>query len=153
MSFNASAVQNSHLNDFANIFEKYCFAFKDNHKKAGELLEREGHSRNPEFQDAYEIIIGSIDYAVTPQSYDCTADVLVKHDGKSLFTHAELSTYLVSEFSLVESAKSTFEDVALNNENTKIRQTDYTDPSGSTYRLLFPLDNQESYYMTFTVDW
>jgi hypothetical protein len=153
MSFHASALQNSHLNDFANIFDKYCYSFKSNHNAAGSLLEKDGHTRNPEFQDAYEILIGSIDYAVTPQNYDCTADVLVKHNGKSLFKHSELNNYLVKEFDLVEVSTSSFDDVAINNRNTQIRQTDYTGPSGNNFRLLFPLDNQESYYMTFTIDW
>lgn len=153
MSFYTSAVQNSHLNDFTNIFDKYCFAFKGNHSAAGALLEKDGHTRNPEFQDAYEIVIGTIDYAVTPQNYDCTADVLVKHNGKSLFTHAELRNYLMKEFELIEVSSSSFDDVAINNRNTQILQTDYAGPSGNTFRLLFPLDNQESYYMTFTIDW
>ena len=153
MSFHASAAQNSHLNDFANIFDKYCFDFKNDHSAAGALLEKDGHTRNPEFQDAYEIVIGTIDYAVTPQNYDCTADVLVKRNGKSLFTHAELNKYLMKEFELTETSRSSFDDVALNNRNTQIRQTDYSAPSGHNYRLLFPLDNQESYYMTFTIDW
>jgi hypothetical protein len=153
MSFYASATQNSHLNNFATIFDKYCLAFKDDHSASGGRLEKDGHTRNPEFLDAYEIIIDTIDYAVTPQNYDCTADVLVKRNGKSLFTHTELNTYLMKEFELTESSTSSFDDVALNNRNTQIRQTDYTGPSGKSFRLLFPIDNQESYYMTFTIDW
>ncbi|RVU86268.1 hypothetical protein EOL70_02115 [Leucothrix sargassi] len=153
MSSIASATENSHLQNFTNIFDRYCYAFKGDHSSSGVLLEKDGHNRNPTFQDAYEILIGSIDYAVTPQQYDCTTDVLVKHKGQLLFTHDALNKHLVKAFNLIEVSTSSFEDVALNNQNTLIRQTDYKGPAGNNYRLLFPLDNQASYYMTFTIDW
>ena len=153
MSFSVSANQNTHLEDFAGIFGKYCYERRDDHSALGVLLERDGYLRNPTFQDAYEIVVGSIDYAVTPQNYDCTADVLVKHNGESLYSHKELSSYLMKEFNLSEVSQTSFEDVAINNRSTRILQTDYSSTSGHILRLLFPLDNQESYYMTFTIDW
>ncbi len=153
MSTHVSANQKSHVSDFVNIFKQYCFAFKDNPKAATTFLETRGLHRNPEFNDAYEIMIGEIDYAVTPQDMDCTADVLVRHRVGQLFTLTDISNSLKSTFGLTEVSTRYFQDVALNNRDTKIQQTDYTGRGGHKYRLLYPIDNQDSYYMTFTIDW
>jgi len=153
MSFHVSANQNPHVNDFINIFKKHCFAFKNNPDAAGTFLESRGYKRNPEFQDAYEILVGNIDYAVTPQHYDCTADVLVMHTGKRLFGYNELNSALKRTFGLTEINNRIFQDVALDNKNTKIQQTDYSGRGGHRFRLLYPKTNQNNYYMTFTIDW
>ena len=153
MSFHVSANPKNHVSDFVNIFKQYCFSFKDNPKAASTFLESRGLRRNPEFQDAYEIIIGDVDYAVTPQQMDCTADVVIKHRFGQLFSRTDIHNSLKSNFGLTEVATQYFQDVALNNRDTKIQQTDYTGRGGYKYRLLYPMNNQDSYYMTFTIDW
>lgn len=153
MSFHVSANQNTHTIDFIKIFKDFCYSYKNNPKGSTSALERSGLSRNPEFQDAYEILIGEVDYAVTPQQRDCTADVLVRHRNGLLFTRTEINNQLKLAFSLDEEDSRYFQDVALNNENTRIRQTDYIGRDGFRYRLLYPENNQSSYYMTFTVEW
>ena len=153
MSFHVSANPKSHVSDFVNIFKQYCFSFKDNPEDATTFLESRGLRRNSEFLDAYEIVIDDIDYAVTPQQLDCTADVLVRHRIGQLFSLADISNNLKSTFGLTEVGTQYFQDVALNNRDTKIQQTDYTDRAGYKYRLLYPVNNQGSYYMTFTIDW
>ena len=153
MSFHVSANQKIHVTEFVNIFKQYCFAFKDNPGAANAFLESRGLHRNPEFMDAYEIVLGDIDYAVTPQQMDCTADVLIKHRLGKLFSHKEINNKLKAIFGLTEVGTQYFQDVALNNRDTKIQQTDYTGSGGYKYRLLYPMNNQDSYYMTFTIDW
>jgi hypothetical protein len=153
MSFHVSATPKSHVSDFVSIFKQYCFSFKDNPKGATNFLESRGLRRNPEFQDAYEIVIGDVDYAVTPQVMDCTADVLIKSRTRKLFSRTEISNRLKSIFGLSEVGTQYFQDIALNNKDTKIQQTDYTGRGGYKYRLLYPMNNQDSYYMTFTIDW
>ena len=79
MSSLVSASQGNAGADFVDIFDRYCFAYKDQNAASAEKnLERSGKFRNPLFEDAYEIFIGSVDYAVTPQNHDCTTDVLVR---------------------------------------------------------------------------
>ena len=153
MSFHVSATPNHHITDFVNIFKQYCFNFKGNSKGASTFLEKRGLRRNPEYQDAYEIVVGGIDFAVTPQQIDCTADVLVKSRAGTLFSRKEINDTLKKTFNLTENESQYFQDVALNNKNTKIQQTDYTGRHGYKYRLLYPLSNQHSYYMTFTIEW
>jgi len=150
----ASAAQGSGGADFVNIFHKYCYAFKDQNAASAERnLERSGQFRNPQFEDAYEIFVGNIDYAVTPQNHDCTTDVLLKHNGQILFTQTQIMSRLIKQYGLRETNRRIFQDVALNNRNTKIQQTDFIGNTGHSYRLLYPLNNQDSYYMTFTIDW
>lgn len=153
MSFHVSANPTTHITDFINIFDKYCFSFKNNPNGAASSLENAGLRRNPEFLDAYEIVIGEVDYAVTPQQMDCTADVLIKQRTGKLFSRTEINNNLKKRFGLKEQGSRYFQDIALNNKDTKIQQTDYTSRDGFKYRLLYPLNNQGSYYMTFTIDW
>lgn len=155
ISCNVSAALGSQAADFINIFNQYCYAFKDRSASSAErYLESTGKFRNPQFEDAYEIFVGNIDYAVTPQHHDCTTDVLVKRsNGRLLFSHSQILSLLTKTFGLKELQRRTFQDVALNNRNTKIQQIDFTSSTGHAFRLLYPLSNQESYYMTFTIDW
>mgnify|MGYP000197483747 FL=1 len=150
----ASADQGSGGADFVNIFHKYCYAFKDRNAASAEKnLERSGKFRNPQFEDAYEIFVGSVDYAVTPQNHDCTTDVLLKRNGRVLFSQSQIMSQLIKLYGLKETNRRIFQDVALNNRNTKIQQTDFIGNTGHSYRMLYPLNNQDSYYMTFTIDW
>jgi len=143
---------NVHAIEFVNLFKKYCHA-SENNLAVEKRLRSDGHKRNEEFLDAYEILIGSIDYAITPLPDDCTADVRLIHDGKLLFTQTELVDLIRKEFSLTEIETREFEDTALNNKNTIILQSNFTDPGERTYRLLYPENNQASYYMTLTLRW
>lgn len=152
MSFHVSATPNDHLNDFVSLFDEYCYSFKDSPKSTQTHLEKRGYTLNKEY-DAYEILIDGIDYAITPQSKDCTTDVLLKHSKGTLFTLDQIDNMLTQKFSLTLLSNRSFEDVALNNKNTVIQQRDYRDGVGHGYRLLYPSDNQDSYYMTFTIEW
>lgn len=154
MSSLVSASPGNTGGDFVNIFDSYCFAYKDHNAASAEKnLERSGKFRNPLFEDAYEIFIGSVDYAVTPQNHDCTTDVLVKRGGQILFSQTQIMSRLISRYGLKETQRRIFQDVAMNNRNTKIQQTDFIGSTGHRFRMLYPLDNQDSYYMTFTIDW
>lgn len=152
MSFHTTAIAHNHLNDFVNLFDQFCYSFKDKPQSTRPYLEKMGHKLNPDY-DAYEILIRGVDYAITPQSRDCTTDVLLKHKQGTLFTLNQIDTMLTQKFQLTEISKRNFHDVALNNQNTTIQQRDYRDSAGHGYRLLYPSDNQDSYYMTFTIEW
>ena len=153
MSFHLSAIpSNNHLNDFVNLFDRYCYAFKNTPNKTVSHLEEMGHTVNPDY-DAYEILIDGIDYAITPQPSDCTTDVLLRHKTGTLFTLDQIHNFLTEKFKLTLVSSRSFQDVALNNQNTTIQQKDYRDSAGHGYRLLYPSDNQDSYYMTFTIEW
>ena len=152
MSFHVTAMPKNHLNDFVNLFDQYCYSFKGKPNKTVSHLEKMGHELNPDY-DAYEILIGGIDYAITPQHNDCTTDVLLRHGEGTLFTFDQIDKMLTQKFNLTLVSSRSFQDVALNNKNTQIQQRDYRDVAGMDYRLLYPSDNQDSYYMTFTIDW
>jgi len=152
MSFHVSAIPNNYLNDFVSLFDKYCYSFKGSPNKTVSYLEKRGYKINPDF-DAYEIFIDGIDYAITPQIDDCTTDVLLSHDEGPLFTFEQIDRILTQKFNLTLVSSRSFQDIALNNKDTKIQQRDYSDGAGHGYRLLYPSDNQDSYYMTFTIEW
>jgi len=152
ISFHASAATTNHLNDFVSLFDEYCYSFKEKPNATRSHLEKMGHKLNPDY-DAYEILIDDIDYAVTPQSKDCTTDVLLRRSNGTLFTLDQIDKTLTQKFGLSSTGNRSFQDVALNNQNTVIQQKDYRDDVGYIYRLLYPSDNQDSYYMTFTIEW
>ena len=152
ISFHVSAIPNSHLNDFVSLFDEYCYSFKEKPNATKSYLEKMGHTMNPDY-DAYEILINGIDYAITPRTEDCTTDVLLRHNNGSIFTLDQIDSKLTQTFNLTLVSSRSFQDVALNNQNTMIQQRDYLDGSGHSYRLLYPSDNQSSYYMTFTIEW
>ena len=152
MSFHVSAIPNNYLNDFVSLFDKYCYSFKGSQNKTVSYLKKRGYKINPDF-DAYEIFIDGIDYAITPQIDDCTTDVLLSHDEGPLFTFEQIDRILTQKFNLTLVSSRSFQDIALNNKDTKIQQRDYSDGAGHGYRLLYPSDNQDSYYMTFTIEW
>ena len=151
-SFHLSANPNTHTNDFVGLFDQYCYSFKDKPNSAHKHLRQTGHVINPDY-DAYEILIDGIDYALPPQPEDCTTDVLLRHNKRTLFTLDQIEKALSKKFHLTRIGSRSFQDVALNNQNTQIQQRDYRDGLGHSYRLLYPSDNQDSYYMTFTIDW
>ena len=148
----ASAHNNPHVVEFVDLFKKYCYV-SDSNLAVERRLIRDGYNRNEEFLDAYEIVIGSVDYAITPLPDDCTADVRLLHSGKLLFSQKELINRLRSEFALTEVESRKFDDIALNNKNTIILQSNFSDAKERTYRLLYPENNQASYYMTLTLRW
>ena len=152
MSFHVPAAANSSLNDFVNLFDEYCYSFKEKPSETHAYLAKMGYKINPEY-DAYEILIDDIDYAITPQAGDCTTDVLLKHKQGTLFSLDQIVVLLSKQFKLTEINSRSFNDVALNNQNTLIQQRDYKDSEGHNYRLLYPSNNQDSYYMTFTIEW
>ena len=57
MSFHIKALPDNHMNDFVNLFDQYCYSFKDKPKSSQHAyLEKQGHKINPDY-DAYEILI------------------------------------------------------------------------------------------------
>jgi len=148
----ASAHTNIHVVEFVDLFKRYCHASESN-LAVEKRLRKDGHKRNQEFYDAYEIMIGGVDYAITPLPDDCTADVRLIHRGKLLFTQTELVDLLIKEFALTEVESRKFDDIALNNKNTVVLQSNFTDKIERSYRLLYPENNQASYYMTLTLRW
>ena len=152
LSSYVSAAPNNHLNEFVRLFDDYCYSFKDKPNLTHSHLKKMGHKYIAEYE-AYEILIDDIDYAVTPQKKDCTTDVLLKHKNRTLFNLEQIEPQLLKKFQLTPVSNRSFQDVALNNQNTLILQRDYQDDDGRKYRLLYPSDNQDSYYMTFTIQW
>jgi len=150
--FHVSAIPNNHVNDFVKLFDQYCYSFKDKPTATRSYLEKMGHTLNPDY-DAYEILIDGVDYAITPQTDDCTTDVLIRQSKGVLFSLDQIDRLLIQRFKLTPVSSRSFQDVALNNQNTMIQQRDYRDNIGHGYRLLYPSDNQGSYYMTFTIEW
>ncbi|KAF3980827.1 MAG: hypothetical protein HFP76_00055 [Methylococcales symbiont of Iophon sp. n. MRB-2018] len=142
-----------HAQVFASLVQKYCIGFREIPAKLEAALKVGGFNKNIDYDDTFEKYIDRVDYAVTLDQEVCTTDVLLKPASTILFELKQLERFLLSELKLTMSKSKIDYELSSEYKRTKVVKRDYVDEQGKKHSLIFPLENQGEYYMTFDVYW
>jgi len=144
-------LENRHAQIFADVVKAYCMKFRETPAELEAKLEGDGFKKNESYDDTFQKHIESVDYAVTPDIGFCTTDVLLKPASTMLFEIDQIDAVFISKLNLKLSKSTIDYELSIEDKRTKVIKREYVDGLGTKYLLVYPLENQDEYYMTFDV--
>jgi len=146
---------NNTLSTFLAVHSEYCDAeFSHPSALSNALSKDTNYEALVEFDGIYEKTISNVSYAVSPEEDGCTTDVKLKMEGKNQlhFSFNQLNAELISRGYMLKGEKSLRREMGLDNEMLQVIEQKYISPHDTMTTLLFPLEREDQYYMTFFAD-
>lgn len=138
-----------HLTSFLSLHNQFCekkyassSSLKDELDKAPTLKPAS------EFEGVYEVLISDVSFAVSPEEDGCTTDVMVKSNGKQLFSFEDINSALLASGYIETGDPVSRKDIGTDQSELTIIEKKYISPSGEVTILDFPLEKMDKYYMT-----
>lgn len=145
--------QIQHAQIFAGVVQQYCIKYRKDPSTLGKVLRQDGFTASEGYDDTFEKDIDNVSYAITHDKASCTTDVLLMPASSLLFTFEQITAVLIKRLRL-KAGKATFEyHFIRDDKRTKVKKIEYTDDKHGKYILIYPLENQGEYYMTFDIPW
>lgn len=140
------------LANFLTVHNEYCDAEFSHFSALTNALEKD-RSYQPlaDFDGIYEKTILNVSYAVSPEEDGCTTDLKLKVAGnKQLhFSFNQLNAELIAKGYMLKGEKSLRREMGLDNKMLQVMEQKYISPRNTITTLLFPLEREDQYYMTF----
>lgn len=143
-------IKSEYLTTFLSLHNEFCERkykssdlLKQTLKKASELKLADN------FEGVYEVTVGDVSFAVSPEDDGCTTDVMVK-DKKNqlLFTFEDINEALLKQGYIETGEPESRKDLGIDQSELTIIEKKYISPSGEVTVLDYPLVKQDKYYMT-----
>ena len=138
---------------FLAIHNKYCDAVFANHKVRLKALSSDAEYKVlEEFNGVYEKKTSNVSYAVSPEESGCTTDIKLKTAEKDsvYFSFQQLNDALLANGYKQQGEKKHLSDLGINNDvMVKVIEQKYISPNKNITTLMFPLEKENQYYMTF----
>lgn len=152
-----SATDNSKntLSTFLAVHSEYCDAdFSHPSALSSALKGDKTYDESRDFDGIYEKTVSNVSYAVSPEEDGCTTDVKLKRVGTNQlhFSFNQLNSELLSKGYILKGDKSLRKEMGLDNEMLQVIEQKYISPHNTITTLLFPLEREDQYYMTFFAD-
>jgi len=146
---------NQSLSTFLALHDKYCAAEFSSVEKLTAALQND-----PEFSivEAYDGIfeskVADISYAVSPEEGGCTTDLKIKTASaeQPYFGFEEINAALLAKGYIARGQKEVHKEVGLDNRELSVAEQKYESKDNTISTLVFPLENEDQYYMTFFVE-
>ena len=138
-----------HLSKFLSLHTQFC----EKNYKSSESLKKDLDSAKElslakNFEGVYEILVGDISFAVSPEEDGCTTDVMIQKNGIQIFTFEEMNNALINH-GYKEAGKSVSRmDRGTDQSELTVLEKKYISPKGEITTLDFPLEKKDKYYMT-----
>jgi len=143
------------LATFLSVHSEYCDAeFSHPSALSNDLSKNTDYKVLDEFDGIYEKTVSNVSYAVSPEEDGCTTDLKLKVEGKNRlhFTFNQLNAELISKGYILKGKKNQRKEMGLDNVMLRVVEQKYVSPNNVTTTLLFPLEREDQYYMTFFAD-
>ncbi len=150
-----TASTNESLSTFLTLHDKYCGAEYTSAEHLTSVLQE-----NPEFQESesydgiFEKDVASISYAVSPEEGGCTTDLKIRTTSKSkaFFGFEDINNALLTKGYRTKGEKEIRTELGLDNRELKVVEQKYESKDSTISTLVFPLENEDQYYMTLFVE-
>lgn len=141
------------LATFLSVHSEYCDAdFSHPSALSNALSNDNAYKALTDFDGIYEKKVSNVSYAVSPEEDGCTTDLKLKVAGKMRFSFNQLNAELISKGYTLKGEKSLRREMGLDNEMLQVIEQKYVSPHNIVTTLLFPLEREDQYYMTFFAD-
>ena len=106
-----------------------------------------------EYGDVFEIMVHGVSYAVSPEDYGCTTDVLLQPDGEAetIFTLNEINARLLKPGYRNTGQDGVLSEEGLDGSTVQVTDIGYLTDTGERAVLSWPLDKVDNFCMTLTV--
>lgn len=145
--------ETSSLDTFLNIHHKYCEA--NEYKSPNDLVS--ALTEDPEFktitshEGIFEYVASNVSFAITPEAEGCTTDLKLKDKAteRSYFDFDEFNLALQAKGYRPHGEKRIIHEIGMNNQELRVIEQKYISPNNVQSVLVFPIEQQDQYYMTF----
>jgi hypothetical protein len=141
---------------FLAIHNKYCDAvFASNELRLKALSSNAAYKALDGFNDVYEKKISTVSYAVSPEENGCTTDIKLKETEKNTlyFSFQQLNAALLANGYKQQGEKNQLLEQGIDDHvMVKVMEQKYMSPNKNITTLMFPLEKENQYYMTFFAD-
>ena len=138
---------------FLAIHNEYCDAVFASHEVRLKALSRNAEYKVLEaFDDVYEKKTSNVSYAVSPEESGCTTDIKLKATEKDTlyFSFQQLNDALLANGYKQRGEKNHSLEQGINDDvMVKVMEQKYISPNKNITTLMFPLEKENQYYMTF----
>ena len=138
-----------HLSAFLSLHNQFCekkYSSSDSLKN--ELAKSPNLKLAKNFEGVYEIMVGDISFAVSPEEDGCTTDVMIQKGEKQLFTFEDINKALIDNGYVETGDPISRKDRGTDQTELTVIEKKYISPSGEVTTLDFPLEKKDKYYMT-----
>lgn len=138
-----------HLSTFLSLHNQFCekkYTSSDSLKV--ELAKSPKLSLAKNFEGVYEVVVGKISFAVSPEEDGCTTDVMVQDGEKQLFSFEDINKALIDSGYVETGDAVSRKDRGTDQTELTVIEKRYISPSGEITTLDFPLEKKDKYYMT-----
>lgn len=145
--------ETSSLETFLSIHDKYCEASE--YTSSIDLvnaLQEDPHFKTIQSHDGiFEYVASNVSFAITPEEEGCTTDLKLKNKAteRSYFDFDEFNLALQEKGYRPKGEKRIFQEIGMNNKELRVIEQKYISPNNVESVLVFPIEQQDQYYMTF----
>ncbi len=146
---------NNSLSTFLTLHDKYCGAEYASAEQLTSALQNDSEfTVSDSYDGIFEKNVSSISYAVSPEESGCTTDLKIKvaTHTQPYFGFEEINTALLTKGYKVKGEREIRTEVGLDNIELKVLEQQYESKNNVLLTLVFPLENEDQYYMTLFVE-
>lgn len=139
----------THLVTFLSLHNQFCEKkYSSSESLKNILAESKGLSLAKDYEGVYEVLVGDISFAISPEDDGCTTDVMIQRDGSQLFTFEDINKALIKSGYIETSDPVSRKDRGTDQSELTVIEKKYISPNGEVTTLDFPLEKKDKYYMT-----
>ncbi len=146
---------NNSLSTFLTLHDQYCAAeYASAEQLTSALQSDSGFTVSDSYDGIFEKSVSSISYAVSPEESGCTTDLKIKvaTNAQPYFGFEEINAALLTKGYKVKGKREVRTEVGLDNSELKVLEQQYESKNNVISTLVFPLENEDQYYMTLFVE-
>ena len=146
---------NNSLSTFLTLHEKYCAADFASAEQLTSALQKDPKFKLSEAYDGiFESNLSNISYAISPEESGCTTDLKIKTaaNAQPYFGFEDINKALLSKGYKAKGEKEIRKEVGLDNHDLTVVEQQYESNDNTVMTLVFPLENEDQYYMTLFVE-
>ncbi len=152
----AKAGTTTSLGTFLSVHDKFCAAEFTTVEQLSSALDSDpGFTLSSNHEGIYEKSVANVSYAVSPEESGCTTDLKIRTAAspRPFFGFEEINTALLKKGYKPSGEKEIRTELGLDNKELKVAQQKYVSDNDKTIStLVFPLEREDQYYMTFYVE-
>jgi len=138
-----------HLITFLSLHSQFCEQkYSSSESLKDVLADSETLSLAKDYEGVYEVLVGDISFAVSPEDDGCTTDVMVQREGNQLFSFEDINQALIQSGYIETSDPVSRKDRGTDQSELTVIEKKYISPNGEVTTLDFPLEKKDKYYMT-----
>lgn len=138
-----------YLSTFLSLHNQFCEKKYPSSESLKSVLAKSTSLRlAQDYEGVYEVMVGDISFAISPEDDGCTTDVMIQKEGGPLFSFEDINKALLEKGYIETSDPVSRKDRGTDQTELTVIQKKYISPNGEVTTLDYPLEKKDKYYMT-----